>query len=131
MTVHVKALSETEHTIKVQLDGYDVFEAIVKVNSTNVECLTVTSGRCGGSDMPRLDVTGTWSISTIMKETPVDESSFDLWVSDVGGEAGIQANLSVIGAIIDGYLSSYDESGYLGFSPTLADVGTTIDYYLG
>ena len=131
MTTHIKALSETEHTVKVQLDGYDVFEAVIKVNSANVECMLVTSGKCGGSDVPRLDTTGTWSVSVAMAETPEDESSFALWITEMGGESGIFGNLIVIGTIIDGYLSSYGESGYLGFSPTLTDVGTTIDYYLG
>lgn len=48
------------------------------------------------------------------------------WVTSKGGASGLYHNLSALGEIIDGYLFQN-----FGFTVTLANVGQTVDYYLG
>ena len=54
-------------------------------------------------------------------------ASYAAWIASLGGISAIQGNLAAVGNIIDGYLGMVN----LGFTVTLANVGTTIDYYLG
>jgi hypothetical protein len=72
--------------------------------------VTVTSG-------------GTSNLSVTLTPT----ATYNGWIARMGGTGAIKGNLVAIGNIIDGYLGMVN----LGFTVTLANVGTTIDYYLG
>lgn len=128
-TYQVK-LDEKDHTIKVQLVGYTNFEAIINVSDAGVTCINVTAGLCEGSEVPRLEVITDWSVNVVMQPIP-EESTFADWIDDVGGPAGIEGNLTAVSIFINGYLSDPGDVEYLGFEPTVWDVGTVINYYLG
>lgn len=130
MTTYLVKLAEKEHTIKVQLTGYTNFEATIDVLDSGVTCINVTVGLCAGSDVPRLEVPTDWSINVVMQPIP-GESTFADWIEDMGGPEGIEGNLNAVSIFIDGYLSDPGDVEYLGFEPTVWNVGTIIDYYLG
>lgn len=65
----------------------------------------------------------TVTVSVTLTPTP----SYANWVISKGGATGLKSNLSALGEIIDGYLGMIS----LGFTVTLGNVGTTINYYLG
>lgn len=68
---------------------------------------------------------GNWgSFSELFNIIP--PTSYTEWIASMGGIGAIEGNLIAVGIIIDGYL--YQN---LGFTVTLGNVGTTIDYYLG
>jgi hypothetical protein len=59
--------------------------------------------------------------------TLIPTPSYANWVTSKGGASGLKNNLLALGEIIDGYLGMVN----LGFTVTLGNVGTTINYYLG
>jgi len=63
------------------------------------------------------------TVTATLTPTP----SYTNWVTSKGGTTGLTGNLSALGEIIDGYLVMVN----LGFTVTLANVGQTINYYLG
>lgn len=130
MTTYQVKLAEKDHTIKVQLAGYTNFEAIITVSDSGVVCVSVTSGVCGGLEVPRLDVPDKFSANVVMTPIP-GGSSFADWIDDMGGPEGIDGNMNAVSVFIDGYLSDPGDVEYLGFEPTVWNVGTVIDYYLG
>lgn len=130
MTTYQVSLTEKDHAIKVQLAGYTNFEATINVSGTGVACINVTAGSCEGSEVPRLEVITDWSVNVVMQPIP-EESTFADWIDDMGGPEGIEGNLTAVSIFIDGYLSDPGDVEYLGFEPTVWNVGTVIDYYLG
>ena len=64
------------------------------------------------------------TVTATLTSTP----SYTNWVASKGGASGLYHNLSALGEIIDGYLYG---ASILGFTVTLGNVGTTINYYLG
>lgn len=120
-----------DHTIKWALNGYSQLIAVINVSSSgSVTCKSVTGGTCGSSVSPGVLVSGstvTGYLLSSVTPTPVPVSSYTAWVSSKGGAAGLKGNLIAIGNIIDGYIGIVN----LGFTVTLGNVGTTIDYYLG
>ncbi len=76
------------------------------------------------------DATGTVTViagQTVAISVTLSPASYAAWITSLGGISAIKGNLSAVGSIIDGYLGMVN----LGFTVTLANVGTTIDYYLG
>ena len=76
------------------------------------------------------DATGTVTVvagQTVNVSVTLAPASYAAWIASLGGISAIAGNLAVVGNIIDGYLGMVN----LGFTVTLANVGTTIDYYLG
>lgn len=130
MSVYSVPMTAKDHTIKVQLAGYTNFESVITVSEDGVVCVSVTSGVCGGSDAPRLDVQDKFSVDVVMSPIP-EESSFADWIDDMGGPDRIDGNLDAVNIFIDGYLSDPGDAKYLGFEPTVWNVGTIINYYLG
>jgi hypothetical protein len=59
--------------------------------------------------------------------TPTPASNYNTWINNMGGPTAIKSNLIAVGNIIDGYVGIIS----LGFTVSLGNVGTTIDYYLG
>lgn len=52
-------LPEGTHTIKWTLSGYNDLTAQIRVSSTGaVTCISVSSGSCGGSSIPRVSISG-------------------------------------------------------------------------
>ena len=130
MATYQVKLTEEDHTIRVQLAGYTNFEAIINVSDPGISCVSVTSGMCGGNEVPRLEVITNWSANVVMQPIP-EESTFADWIDDMGGPEGIEGNLNAVSIFIDGYWSDPGDVEYLGFEPTVWNVGTVIDYYLG
>jgi len=129
METRTMALTEGKHTIQISLPGYNTLNATINVSSMGVTCVSVTGGACGGSSPPSVS-TSVWTVTTYL-EIAVVSNTFTSWVSSKGGASGLRRNLAAIGEIIDGYLSDPGDIGYPGFAVTLANVGSTIDYYLG
>ncbi len=76
------------------------------------------------------DTAGTVTViagQTVTVSVTLAPASYDAWIASMGGISAIKGNLSAVGNIIDGYLGMIN----LGFTVTLGNVGTTIDYYLG
>ena len=76
------------------------------------------------------DATGTVTVTagqTATVSVTLVPASYAAWIASLGGISAIAGNLAAVGNIIDGYLGMVN----LGFTVTLANVGTTIDYYLG
>ncbi len=77
------------------------------------------------------DATGSVSViagqTATVTATLTPTPSYSNWVMSKGGTTGLTGNLSALGEIIDGYLGMIN----LGFTVTLGNVGTTINYYLG
>jgi hypothetical protein len=76
------------------------------------------------------DATGTVTVTsgqTVTVSATLSPASYAAWIASMGGISAIKSNLAAVGNIIDGYLGMVN----LGFTVTLANVGTTIDYYLG
>jgi hypothetical protein len=76
------------------------------------------------------DATGTVTViagQTVTVSVTLAPASYEAWIASMGGISAIKGNLTAVGNIIDGYLGMVN----LGFTVTLANVGTTIDYYLG
>jgi len=76
------------------------------------------------------DATGTIIVNsgqTASVSATLSPASYAAWIASLGGISAIKGNLAAVGNIIDGYLGMVN----LGFTVTLANVGTTIDYYLG
>ena len=124
-----------DHTVKFTLAGYNTLNATINVSSTGiVTCVSVTGGACGGSALPRVAISGSTVTGYLVSvttptptPTPVPVTTYTAWVISIGGSLAIQGNLVAVGSIIDGYIGIT----YLGFTVTLGNVGTTIDYYLG
>lgn len=129
MTVYSVPMKEKNNTIKVQLAGYTGFDAVLNVASDGVTCIPGLAF-CGGSEVPRLEVTDPWSVNVVMKPVPT-EIIFADWIDEMGGPEGLYLNLEAFGVLIDGYLSAPSDDKYLGFKPTIPNIGTAIDYYLG
>jgi len=94
----------------------------------------VTGGICGSVSPPGVSISGSVvtgylvPVTTITPTpTPVPVASYTAWVTSHGGASGLKSNLVSVGNIIDGYIGIVN----LGFTVTLGNVGTTIDYYLG
>ncbi len=76
------------------------------------------------------DATGTATVisgQTMNVSVTLSPVSFAVWITSMGGISAIKGNMAAVGNIIDGYLGMVN----LGFTVTLGNVGTTIDYYLG
>ena len=76
------------------------------------------------------DATGTVTVTggqTATVSVTLAPASYAAWIASLGGISAIQGNLIAVGNIIDGYLGMVN----LGFTVTLGNVGTTIDYYFG
>jgi hypothetical protein len=76
------------------------------------------------------DATGTVTVTagqTVSIYVILSPASYAAWIASMGGSGAIKGNLAAVGNIIDGYLGMVN----LGFTVTLGNVGTTIDYYLG
>ncbi len=124
-------LTPGDHTIKWTLSGYSQLVAVINISSTGlVACKSVTGGSCSLSTPPGLIVSGS-TVTGFLKSagtpTPVPVINYSAWVTSMGGASGIKSNLIAVGRIIDGYIGIAS----LGFTVTLGNVGTTIDYYLG
>lgn len=132
------------HTITWTFTGYDTLKANVEVKDTEVVCLSVFSdtktGVCysalqipvapGVHKIATFALTGYLQSAVTPTPTPTPTpkpESYDDWVDGWGGPAGIEGNLIAVGQILDGY----GDPTLLGFTVTLADVGTTLDYYGG
>lgn len=60
-------LTEGNHTIKWTLSGYNDLTAQIRVSSTGaVTCISVVSGSCGGSSVPRVSISGS-TVTGFMK----------------------------------------------------------------
>ena len=94
-------VSAGSHSYRLSLSGYNDATGTV----------TVTAGQ-------------TSTVSVTLTIIP----SYANWVISKGGASGLYHNLLAIGEIIDGYLGGIN---VLGFTVTLGNVGTTINYYLG
>lgn len=124
METIIVSLSEGNHTIQVRSAGYETLDATINVTSTGVICV---SGPCGTSGLPRVETSG-YVVTAYLKGST---GGYAAWVASKGGSGNIRGSLPAVGEIIDGYLSSVGDIGYLGFDVSLANIGTTIDYYLG
>lgn len=129
METRTTSLTEGSHTIQVSLSGYDTLTATIDVSASGVTCVNVTNGLCGGASPPSVSTSG--STVTVYLASGSATTGYDDWVNGKGGATGLRSNLAAVGEIIDGYLSSAGDIGYLGFNVSLANIGTTIDYYLG
>ncbi len=115
------------------LSGYSQLTTVINVSSTGVvTCKSVTGGSCGSSIPPGVIVSGGAVTGYLLSgvtptPTPIPPTTYTAWVTSMGGTAGIKGNLVAMGNIIDGYIGIAS----LGFTVTLGNVGTTIDYYLG
>lgn len=128
-------LTAGDHTIKWTLSGYSQLTAVINVSSTGaVTCKSVTGGSCGSSYPPGVVISGSTVTGYLASgatptptPTPTPSPGYSNWVASMGGIAGIKGNLIAVGNIIDGYIGIVN----LGFTVTLGNVGTTLDYYLG
>jgi hypothetical protein len=122
-------LTAGEHTVKWTLSGYSQLIAVINVSSAGaVTCKSVTGGSCGSSTPPGVVVSGSTVTGYLLSgATPTPTPGYNSWVASMGGATGIKGNLIAVGNIIDGYIGIAS----LGFTVTLGNVGTTIDYYLG
>lgn len=119
------------HDIKITSPGYETFYGEINVTASGVVCVDHPGwANCVGDPPPWIDIRNLWEVWNFMKPGTAGPS-YDDWVDGHGGAAGLLKNLSAIGEIIDGYLASAGEPGYLGFDVTFGDIGATIDYYLG
>ena len=113
--------------------GADIF--LDNILQAGITPTTITSVPTGShSYLLRLagynDATGTVTViggQTAAVSVTLSPASYAAWIASLGGISAIQGNLAAVGNIIDGYLGMVN----LGFTVTLANVGTTIDYYLG
>lgn len=124
-----KSLEVGDYNIEVSKSGFETVTAKITVSSSGLVSCTDTV--CLASGYPRVEAPGTTSSVRVYMAEGVAVTSYTAWVASKGGAAGIRGKLAPVGNIIDGYLSSVGDIGYLGFTVTLGNVGSTIDYYLG
>ena len=131
-TATPKSLEVGDHNITITKSKYETVVAKINVSSKGeVTCGSVTGVSGCGTGYPRVEASGT-SVRVYMAEgEPSEVTSYTEWVSSKGGASGLRNNLAAVGNIIDGYLSSPGDIGYIGFAVSLGNVGSTIDYYLG
>ena len=119
-------LSPGDHLIKWVLDGYSTLQATINVSTSGViTCKSVTGGTCSATVAPTIRISGSTITGYLKAGTTV--TGYSGWVSSKGGSSGLLGNLQAVGEIIDGYFGIMN----LGFTVTLANVGTTTDYYYG
>lgn len=122
-----------DHTIKWTLSGYSQLAVVINVSTTGaVMCKSVTGDPCGSSSPPGVVVSGSTVTGYLLSgatptPTPTPTPGYSNWLTSMGGVAGIKGNLIAVGNIIDGYIGIAN----LGFTVTLGNIGTTLDYYLG
>jgi len=115
------SLEEGEHTIEVQLSGYDQFKARINVGSARVTCASRTGfAPCGGSGTPRVEVDG-WSVRTYLK------------TSSGGGGSGrcdwIASQDITRVAFISQMVLAYAGLTSIGFTPTASEIGQGVLMY--
>jgi len=106
----------------VRSDGvtFSIFEKSYPAGQVSLGGCSIPTGGAGGMYSVFIKLSG-------ITPTPTPSAGYSSWVTSKGGPAGIKGNLLSVGQIIDGYI----DLGSLGFTVSLLNVGTTIDYYLG
>uniref|UniRef100_A0A6M3M9H0 PEGA domain-containing protein n=1 Tax=viral metagenome TaxID=1070528 RepID=A0A6M3M9H0_9ZZZZ len=118
------------HQVKWNLSGYNELNATIDVSSGGtITCVSVETGDCGGSGVPRVSISGN-TVTGTLKETgitPPPTNDYNNWLTSKGGTAGLLSNLPALLEMCDAYLGFIQ----IGFNPTLSNLLTTCDYYLG
>lgn len=115
-----------DHTIELKLNGYDTLTMSINVTTAGVvTCNSVVSGSCGNTTPPGVVVSGT-TITTYLKISAA-VSTYNDWVISKGGAAGLKGNILALLEILDGFTGITN----LGFTVTIANVLSTLDYFIG
>jgi hypothetical protein len=117
------------YIINGRLTGYDTLNATISIDSFGeIECINVTNGLCGGSSVPRVEVSGN-TVIIYLKQTAVTPptDNYNTWLESKGGKPGMLSNLPALLEICDAYLGFIG----VGYTVTLSNLLTTCDYYLG
>lgn len=120
-----QTLSPGDHSVIWELPEYDPLYAVINISEQGVvSCLSVEGGTVGSYVAPSVVVVGTVVTGYLEAVGLVD---YEAWLVGRGGPEGLSGNLMAVGAILDGY----GNPEFLGFTVTLANVGTTLDHYGG
>ena len=119
------SLTSGDHTIAWSMNGYESLQAVITVHITGaVACKSSTSGTCNTSTPPGIYASGSEIVGYLIKTEVTPPTTFEDWVIEKGGISAIEANLMIMGEFIDGYFEIVD----IGFTPTLLNMGTFIEY---
>ena len=124
-----KSLTEGNHTIQVSLAGYDTLNATINVTADGVLCVSVVNGACGGSDLPRVEVSGanvTPRTVTVYLKEATTASDVCSWIIGLGGWKSIEWTAHVLEAYYV-YIGATGHS--VGFSPVTWDDVLGLYYY--
>jgi hypothetical protein len=114
------SLAEGTHNIVITLAGYEEFKARINVGSSSVTCVRISgNAACGGSSLPRLNVTGTWEVTAHMK-TGTGGTARCTWV-------GTQNTESV--NFISDMVLAYNNLKDIGFVPSASEIGNGVLMY--
>lgn len=114
------SLAEGTHNIVITLAGYEEFKARINVGSSSVTCVRISgNAACGGSSLPRLNVTGTWEVTAHMK-TGTGGTARCTWV-------GTQNTDSV--NFISDMVLAYNNLKNIGFVPSASEIGDGVLMY--
>lgn len=118
-----------DHKLRWEDTNYESLTAQIRVKDTMAECVNVLSdsslGACNLTTPGSVMISG-FDIVGYLKAKAVP-TTFEEWVIGKGGKGGLNHNLLAVSEIIDGYIHAKE----LGFTVTLINASTTIDYYLG
>ncbi len=122
------AFSSTPSGASIYLDGTLVGTTPTTINGVSLNIahsyiLTLSGYNNYTGSITLTTASPNQTVTATLTPTP----SYTNWVTSKGGASGLYHNLSALGEIIDGYLGMIN----LGFTVTLGNVGTTINYYLG
>ena len=120
----ITSLTEADHDVHIELVGYETLDAVINVSATEVTCVSVAGGACGGSGLPRLDVTDTWTVEAHLKESTA-VSSYAEWLTSKGGLDNI--TLSDIFELKDAFIGLTN----IGFTSTLPQIMECKDAFIG
>lgn len=120
------SLTEADHDVQIQLAGYETLDAVINVSATEVTCVSVAGGACGGSGLPRLEASG-WTVTAYLKEETA-VSDVCSWITSIGGWKSIEWTAHVLEAYYV-YIGAAGHS--VGFSPvSWSDVLGLYYYYI-
>lgn len=115
------SLTEGDHTIEINLAGYEQLKAKIHVGSTSVTCVSESGfAACGGSGTPRIDVSG-WDVHAYMKKVG-GVTARCTWIATQD-----TAKVSFISEMV----LAYNHLASIGFTPTASEIGNAVLMYSG
>jgi len=132
-------LPEGTHTIKWILSGYNDLTAQIRISSTGaVTCISVSSGSCGGSSVPRVSISGS-TVTGYMKSgssTPTPTPSPTSTPTPIPGKVYVEKLVNEASKIVPPFKLQYDKDELTDYlyapdgTPHSSDAYADYDIYI-